>query len=246
MLKMPPRRAFFTWRSPASPVSCIAPKITQSFKLVFNNVNPPILGDTTFEDVPIGIDPTTWPLDVDAEQTKAQIGDGVYPGGKFKVYGDFCWGGDKNRAEVYFLPTGSTPPADLKTADLESARRAQKQLIAQGMRGSAVETSDAFVEFEAPNSDKIIHGSGSHAVAQLIVFDNKAARTSGVTADSILELKATTAPFPLLWVLGGLFAATVIALLVVVLLRGNGRKRPARTTPRKRREGSTTANQGQR
>jgi hypothetical protein len=49
-------------------VSCIAPKITQSFKLVFNNVNPPILGDTTFEDVPIGIDPTTWPLDIDADR----------------------------------------------------------------------------------------------------------------------------------------------------------------------------------
>jgi hypothetical protein len=212
-------------------VSCIAPKLTQSFKLAFQNVNPPIAGDTTFDQVPIGIDPASWPLDVDEAQTTAQIGDGLYPGGRFKVFGDFCWGGDKSRAEVYFLPAGSTPAADLKTGDLDAARRAQKQLIAQGMRGSAVETSDAFVEFEAPNSDKIVHGSGSHAVAQLVVFDNRAARTSGVTADSILELKATAAPFPLLWVLGGLFAVTVIALLIVVLVRGNGRKRPARTTP---------------
>jgi FHA domain len=211
--------------------SCIAPKITQSFKLVFNNVNPPILGDTTFENVPIGIDPSTWPLDVDVEQTKAQVGDGLYPGGRFKVFGDFCWGGDKNRAEVYFLPTGSMPPADLKTADLESARRAQKQLIAQGMRGTAVETADAFVEFEAPSSDKLIQGSGSRAVARLIVVDNKAARTSGVTGDTILELKATTAPFPLVWALGGLFGLTVLALLVVVLLRGGGRNRPAKTRP---------------
>jgi hypothetical protein len=212
-------------------VSCIAPKITQSFKLVFNNVNPPILGDTTFEDVPIGIDPSTWPLDVDIDQTKAQLGDGLYPGGHFKVFGDFCWGGDKTRAEVYFLPAGSTPPSDLKTTDLESARRAQKQLIAQGMRGSAVEAADAFVEFEAPNSDKLIQGSGPRAVARLIVVDNKAARTSGVTADTILELKATSAPFPLVWALGGLFALTVLALLVVVLLRGGGRKAPARTAP---------------
>jgi hypothetical protein len=46
-----------------------------------------------------------------------------------------------------------------------------------------------------------------------------------VTADSILELKATTAPFPIMWVLGGMFAATVLALLTLVLFRGNGRKR---------------------
>jgi hypothetical protein len=208
-------------------VSCIAPKITQSFKLVFNNVNPPIVGDTTFENVPIGIDPTTWPLDVDRAQTTAQIGEGVYPGGRFKVFGDFCWGGDKNRAEVYFLPAGSTPPSDLKTTDLESARKAQKNLIGQGMRGTAIETADAFVEFEAPDADKIIHGAGARGVARLVVFDNKASRTSGVTADSILELKATTAPFPLMWALGGAFAVTVIALLLVVLLRGNGKRRSA-------------------
>lgn len=225
-------------------VSCIAPKITQSFKLVFNNVNPPILGDTTFNEVPIGIDPTTWPLDIDAEQTRAQIADGVYPGGRFKVFGDFCWGGDKSRAEVYFLPAGSTPPSDLKTTDIESARRAQKQLIAQGMRGSAVETADAFVEFEAPDSEKIIHGSGSRAVARLVVFDNKASRTSGVTADSILELKATTAPFPLMWALGGMFALTVIALLLVVLLRSGGRRRAVAATAAPARGGRVPAYPG--
>jgi hypothetical protein len=210
-------------------VSCIAPKITQSFKLVFNNTNPPIVGDTTFEDVPIGIDPTTWPLDVDRTQTTAQVGNGVYPAGRFKIYGDFCWGGDKSRAEVYFLPAGSSPPADLKTTDLEAARRAQKQLIGQGMRGTAIEAADAFVEFEAPDSEKIIHGSGARGVTRLVVFDNKASRTSGVTADTILELKATSAPFPLMWALGGAFGVTVIALLLVVLFRGNGRKRPATT-----------------
>jgi hypothetical protein len=99
------------------------------------------------------------------------------------------------------------------------------------MRGTAVEAADAFVEFEAPDSEKLIHGSGPRAVARVVVVDNKAARTSGVTADTILELKATTAPFPLVWALGGLFALTVVALLVVVLLRGGGRKAPARTQP---------------
>lgn len=205
-------------------VSCLAPKITQSFKLVFNNVNPPILGDTTFEDVPIGIDPTSWPLDVDVAQTQAQ---GVYPGGRFRVFGDFCWGGDKSRAEAYFVPAGTTTPSDLKTTDVETARRAQKQLIAQGMRGTAIEAADAFVEFAAPDSEQMVHGSGPRAVARLVVFDNKASRTS-----SVIELPATSAPFPLTWVLGGLFAVTVVALLLVVILRGSGKKRAPAPAPR--------------
>ena len=50
-------------------VSCVAPTVTQSFKLVFQDTNPPILGDNTFKDVPVGIDPTAWPLDVNIEYT---------------------------------------------------------------------------------------------------------------------------------------------------------------------------------
>src|SRR6185436_3385612 len=82
-------------------VSCVAPSVTQSFKLVFNNVKPPILGDNSFKDVPVGIDPSTWPLDVNKQYTQdmAKSQGGVYPGGTFRVYGDFCWGGDKSRAE---------------------------------------------------------------------------------------------------------------------------------------------------
>jgi hypothetical protein len=52
-----------------------------------------------------------------------------------------------------------------------------------------------------------------------------------VTADSILELKATTEPFPIMWALGGMFAVTVLALLVVVIFRGNGRKRSVAASP---------------
>jgi hypothetical protein len=71
--------------------SCVAPSVTQTFKLVFNNVKPPILGDNTFKDVPVGIDPTTWPLDVNVQYTQetAKAQGGVYPNGQFKVYGDF-------------------------------------------------------------------------------------------------------------------------------------------------------------
>jgi pSer/pThr/pTyr-binding forkhead associated (FHA) protein len=210
-------------------VSCIAPTITQSFKLVFNNVNPTILGDNSFKDVPVGIDPSTWPLDVNAQYTKDMITrqGGVYPGGKVRVYGDFCWGGDTGRGEVYFLPAGQTAPAALNGQDLDSAKATQQQLIAQGMRGKALETSDTFAEFEVPDNDKLVRGSGDSAVAQLLIYDNKAHRTSGLTAASILEVKATSAPLPLLWIFGGAFALVVIALLVVVLLRGGSRRRPA-------------------
>lgn len=208
-------------------VSCIAPSVTQTFKLVFNNVTPPILGDATFKDVPVGIDPTTWPLDVNIQYTQdmAKRQDGVHPGGRFRVYGDFCWGGDKSRAEVYFLPAGQQLPTSLAGADIDQAKRTQQQLIAMGMKGTTIETSDTFGEFEAPDKDKILHGSGDQAVVRLVLFDNKAARTSGVTADSIVQLKGTTAPFPILWILGGLFALVVLALLVVVIVRSGGKKR---------------------
>jgi hypothetical protein len=208
-------------------VSCIAPTITQSFKLVFNNVNPPILGDNSFKDVPVGIDPSTWPLDVNAQYTKEAVAKagGVYPGGRFRVYGDFCWGGETGRAEVYFLPAGQQAPADLAGADIEKAQRTQQQLIAQGMRGKALETGDSFAEFEAPDKDKLIHGSGAQGVAQVLVYDNKAHRTSGLTANTILELKATTAPLPILWILGGALALVVVALLLVVVLRGRAPRR---------------------
>jgi pSer/pThr/pTyr-binding forkhead associated (FHA) protein len=210
-------------------VSCIAPSITQSFKLVFNNVEPPILGDNSFKEVPVGIDPSTWPLDLNAQYTKDMVtrSGGVYPGGKIRVYGDFCWGGETGRAEVYFLPAGMQAPADLSGGDLDKAKRTQQQLIAQGMRGKALETADTFAEFEVPNQDKLVHGSGDQSMAKVLVYDNKAHRTSGVTADTILEVKATTAPLPILWILGGAFGLVIVALLGVIILRGSGKKRPA-------------------
>jgi hypothetical protein len=210
-------------------VSCVAPSITQSFKLVFNNVTPAILGDNSFKDVPIGIDPSTWPLDINLQYTQDRAKTNpVYPGGTFKVYGDFCWGGDKSRAEVYFLPTGQPlPTTGGGAADIDKAKRVQQQLIAMDMKGKALETSDTFVEFEAPDKDKILQGSGDQAVARLVIFDNKAMRTSGVTGDTIVQLKATTQPFPILWLLGGLFALVVIALLVVVIVRSGGKRRGA-------------------
>ncbi|MGC4091276.1 MAG: FHA domain-containing protein [Polyangiaceae bacterium] len=214
-------------------VACVAPSVTQSFKLVFNNVNPPILGDNSFKDVPIGIDPTSWPLDVNIDYTvdMAKRQGGVYPAGSFKVYGDFCWGGDKSRAEVYFLPAGQQLPTALAGTDIDKAKRTQQQLIAMGMKGTATEASDAFVTFEAPDKDKILHGSGEQAVVRLVVYDNRARRTSGVTADSIVTLKGTTPPLPLLLILGSLFGVVVLALLLVMVLKSGGRKRGSPNAP---------------
>lgn len=204
-------------------VSCIAPSITQTFALVFKDVKPPIVGDGSFKDVPIGIDPTTWPLDVNIEQTRADAKDGIYPGGTFKVYGDFCWGGEKNRAEVYFVPAGQGLPAELKGANIEQAKKAQQHLISQGMRGESLQTADTFVEFQAPDNDKLIHGSGSQAVARFVVYDNGAKRMSGVTAETIVQVRAGSAPFPLVLVLGGLLGVTIVSLLLVVVVRGGGK-----------------------
>jgi FHA domain len=216
------------WRVP-----CIAASTTQTFGLVFNNVKPPILGDNTFKDVPVGIDPSTWPLDVNVQYTQdmAKRQGGIYPGGSFKVYGNFCWGGEKARAEVYFLPAGQQVPAALSGTDVDKAKRTQQQLIAMGMKGSAKEASETYVEFVAPDKDKILAGSGEQAVVRLVVYDNKAHRTTGVTADSIVQLKGTTAPFPILYVLGGLFGLVVITLLVVVIFRAGGKKRGGGAPP---------------
>jgi hypothetical protein len=207
--------------------SCVAPTVTQTFGLVFNNVKPPILGDNTFKDVPVGIDPSTWPLNVNVVYTQDTVKSqgGVYPNGNFKVYGDFCWGGEKDRAEVYFLPSGQPLPAAMASADIEQAKRTQQQLIAMGMKGVTVEASDTYAEFTAPTTDKILAGSGDQAVVRLVIYDNKAHRTSGVTSTSIIQLKGTTQPLPLLLILSGLLALVVIALLIIVIVRSGGKKR---------------------
>ena len=60
-----------------------------------------------------------------------------------------------------------------------------------------------------------------------MIYDNKAHRMSGVTADSIIQLKGANRPFPLEWVLGGALGLIVVALLLIVVLRGSSKKAPA-------------------
>jgi hypothetical protein len=215
-------------------VSCIASAVDQSFQLVFKDVKPPILGDSSFKDVPVGIDPTSWPLDINVQYTQesAQRQGGVYPGGRFRVYGNFCWNGEAQQAEVYFMPPGQQLPAAMAGADIDKAKQTQQQLIEMGMKGRSIEATDTYVEFEAPDKDKVLNGSGNLAVVRLVVYDNKAHRTSGVTADSIIQLKGTNRPFPLEWVLGGVLGLVVIALLLVVVLRGSSKRTaPQRPLP---------------
>ena len=212
-------------------VSCIASSVTQTFQLVFKDVKPDILGDSSFKDVPVGIDPTTWPLDINTQYTQesAQRQGGVYPGGSFRVFGNFCWSGQAQQAEVYFIPSGQQLPAALGSGDVDKAKQTQQQLIEMGMKGKAIEATDTYVEFEAPDKDKLLHGSGSQATVQLVIYDNKAHRMSGATTDSILQLKGASRPFPTEWVLGGALGLLVIALILVVVLRGGSSKkrRPA-------------------
>ncbi len=204
-------------------LACLNPSVEQSFALNFKNTKPQIVGDSSFKDVPIGIDPTQWPLDIDEQRTKADAeANPLYPGGTFKVYGDFCWGGDKNRAEAYFVPAGTKPDPNASSPDPATAKKAMQSLIQQNMRGGAIEAGDTFVTFKVPDEDKILDGTGDATVAHVIVYDNGAKRASGHDEKSILTLKATKKPIPWLLFAGIGGGVVVLGLLIVVIMRGGG------------------------
>jgi len=205
-------------------LSCLASTAEQTFNLVFQG-GTPIKPDGTFKDVPIGVDPTSWPLDINMAQTKAEAeANPVHPGGTFRVYGDFCWGGDKGRAEAYFVPAGTNPNQNINRNDPDTAKKAIQHLVAQNLRGNSKEAGDTFVTFEVPDEEKLLEGEGDNAVTRVVVYDNKAKRGSGVTAETVITLKASKKPLNLPIILGAAGIVVVILLLVVVLLRGGGGK----------------------
>jgi hypothetical protein len=216
-------------------MSCVNPSVEQTFNLVFENTRPTIAPDGTFKEVPLGMDPTQWPLDVDVTKTGQEAAaNPLYPGGQFTVYGDFCWGGDKQRAEAYFIPAGTRPnPQQTSSRDPEVAKKAMQQLQAQHMLGTAVAAGDTYVTFSVPDDDKVLEGSGDNTVARVVLYDNKAHRASAVDDKTVLTLKATKKPlsWPLIAGIAGLLV--VIVLLVMVLVRGggSGRRRGGGTPP---------------
>jgi hypothetical protein len=203
-------------------MSCINPSVDQTFDLVFENTHPAIAPDGSFKEVPIGIDPTQWPLDVDVAKTvKAAQESPLYPGGQFTVYGDFCWSGDKQRAEAYFVPAGAKP-TQANTRDPELAKKVMQQLQAEHMLATATAAGDGYVTFIVPDDDKVLDGSGDNAVARLVVYDNKAHRASAVDDKTVLTLKAMKKPLSLVLFAGIAGLLAVIALLAWVLVRGGG------------------------
>ncbi|WP_394826835.1 FHA domain-containing protein [Pendulispora albinea] len=206
-------------------VSCLNPTVEQTFDLEFQGGKTPIKGDASFKDVPIGADPSQWPLDIDLGHTKAEAdANPVYPGGTLKVYGNFCWGGESKRAESYFIPAGTKPDPSFSSTDLAALQRAQKNLISQNLRGAAKDANDSFVVFDVPEEEKMLDGTGDNQVVRVLIYDNVARRASGHDEQTILTLKATKKPFNLLLILGIAGGVIVILLLVIVLLRGGGGK----------------------
>jgi hypothetical protein len=180
------------WRVP-----CLSPSVTQTFLLVFNQVTPAVAGDDSFKDVLIGMDPTAWPIDVHRKFTKdAAVPTPVRPGGPFRIYGDFCWGGDKGRAEAYFLLSGYALPPALSNRDPEQAKLAGQQVMRAAIPATTVETTNVHALFRAPSTRRILHGSGNQTVVRLFVVDNKAQRTSGLSANRIIELRGAGGLWP--------------------------------------------------
>ncbi|TKD07505.1 FHA domain-containing protein [Polyangium fumosum] len=213
-------------------VSCVALSLTQTFRLAFLNTDPLIAGDATFQNVPVGIDPSQWPLDIDREATeRAAQQDPVHPGGTVKVFGNFCWGGNTQRAELYMVPKNQPAPASLQGGSIDDAKKAQRTLIEQGMRGKATTAGESMVEFEAPNTDKFLAGKGDQMTARLVVYDNQAKRTSAITADKIITVKAKEAPLPYLLIGAITFGGVVLVLLVVSIFRSGGNKRRTGNAP---------------
>lgn len=216
-------------------LSCINPSVLQTFNLVFENTKPTIAPDGTFKDVPLGIDPSQWPLEIDVKKTTdAANANPIYPGGQVTIYGTFCWGGDKSRASSYWVPAGTKPPANAASGNLAQAQAAMQQLQAENMVGTSVNAADGYVTFNVPDDAKVLDGTGDNMVARVVVYDSSAHRASAVDAKNVLTLKATKKPLSLPLIAGIAGLAIVIVLLVMVLVRGGGggggRKRPAPPT----------------
>lgn len=209
--------------------SCVAPTIQQTFNLAFEQ-SLGYAGDGSYKDVPVGIDPKVWPLDVNVEKTVSEAEKApIYPGGKVTVFGNFCWEGHKERAELYLLPKNQEVPATLDNATFEDAKNAQKQLIEQGLKATVVDAGEDFATFELPDKDKFLSGKDKDFTARMVILDSLTKRTSAVTKDKIITVKATQAPakFDLMKVLiiAAVVAGVIVLLLLITVFRSGGKRR---------------------
>ena len=78
---------------------------------------------------------------------------------------------------------------------------------------------------------KFLRGKGKTMTALMVVADQRAARTSAITADKILTLPAEDKPFNLLLIGGLTFGGVVLLLLVIQIFRGGGGRRRAAPRP---------------
>jgi hypothetical protein len=213
-------------------VSCISPTVGQTFSLIFKDMESPVTGDGTFKNVPVGIDPTTWPLDIDVDQTQAAAKKNkLYPGGTVKVFGNFCWGSDHKRAQLFLLPKGQSAPETLKGRTADEAKKAQNDLIASNLVGKATAATDSYVEFEIPDTTKFLRGTGKDLSAQMVVVDQRTKRTSAITADKIIELPAQKKPLNLLLIGGLTCGGVILILLIIQIFRGGGSRRRRGSSP---------------
>lgn len=212
------------WRLP-----CLAPRPTQSFVLAFPTASPAVAGDGSFADVPVG-SPLSFPLQVDAERTRAEAqAKGVGPGDELVVYGKFCWKGERQRAKAYFLPRGTVLPESVDLGKSEQAERARQELIAMGLAAEAEATDEAFVRVRVPKDARVLSASGSNQVLRLVLHDSDGPRVSGLTQSTVLELPAR-APSRALVVLA-LVAAGLAGLGLLFAMKRSGRRQSGRAGP---------------
>jgi hypothetical protein len=134
-----------------------------------------------------------------------------------RVFGNFCWAGDKSRPEVYFLPPGEKLPQELGDSP-DAARDVQKRLASLDMRGQVRTADRSFVEFAIPESDQVLHGEGKNSVLRLVIADGLLRRTSGLTEATVLQVMGQKPPVPMYYYgLAGLGGALLITIALLVV-----------------------------
>jgi hypothetical protein len=206
-------------------VPCLAPSTTQNLKLLFppEEGKAPILGDG-WDDVPMAVDPRDWPLDVDKDTT-ARGADRrpAEPGKTTAIFGNFCWGNDYERAEVYLIGKGDKVP---EGGNSEGAKKGRNELTARGLRATPIRSGNNYVEVLLPNNEDFI-GDGK---ARIIVVDGATGRSSPVKEDAVVTLKAQETPMSLRPILEIIFAVLVLGLLAASVLTGGGSRRSRSTS----------------